>query len=127
VAEVPGLFWQGAGMMLQMVGASSDWILHGDDGSLIPPTELEELTKQVMEALLERESRSRGGIHSATVSATLAEGRISIEFCVNAATIDEAQTVVAKTLRSIIQDRLGHRIIDNDAQEISRDLELVAV
>lgn len=80
-----------------------------------------------MEASLEKESRSRGRIHSAAVSATLAEGRISIEFCDNAATIDEAQTVVARTLRSIIQGRLGHRIVDDDAQETSRDLELVAV
>ena len=41
----------------------------------------------------------------------------------NAATIDEAQAVVAKTLSSIIQDRLGHRIVDSDAQETSRDLD----
>jgi hypothetical protein len=106
--------------MMQMVGASSEWVIHGDDGSLIPPAQLEELSKQIMEALLERESRSRGRIHSAAVSATLAEGRISIEFCVNAATIDEAEKVVAKTLRSILQ---GHGLVD----ETSRDLERVAV
>jgi hypothetical protein len=113
--------------MMQMIGASSEWVIHRDDGSLVPPAELEEFSRQVMEALLEKESRSRGRIHSAAVGATLAEGRISIEFSVNAATIDEAERIVARTLRSIIQDRLGHRLVDDSAQETSRDLELVAV
>jgi hypothetical protein len=111
-------------MMMHLVGASSEWVLHAEDGSLIPPAQLEELSKQIMEALLEKESRSRGRIHSAAVSATLAEGRLSIEFCVNAATIDEAEKVVARTLRSILQ---GHGLIEDNTQETSRDLELVAV
>jgi pyruvoyl-dependent arginine decarboxylase (PvlArgDC) len=78
-----------------------------------------------MEALLDIESKSQGRIHSAAVSATLAEGRISIEFCVNAPTIDEAQKIVTKTLRTIIQRRLGHELRDDSIQEKSRDYELV--
>jgi hypothetical protein len=65
-----------------------------------------------MEALLELESRPRARIHSSAVSATLTEGRLSVEFCVNASTIDEAEKVVARTLRSVIQDRLGHELVD---------------
>jgi hypothetical protein len=114
-------------MMTRMIGASSELVIHGEDGSLIPPAELEEFSKQVMEALLEQESRPRARIHSPAVSATLAEGRMSIEFCINAVTFDEAQRVFAKTLRSIIEDRLGHRLVDDDAQETSRELELVGV
>ena len=113
-------------MMTRMFAASSELVIH-HAGSLIPPAELEELSKQVMEALLEQESRPRARIHSPAVSATLAEGRMSIEFCINAVTFDEAQRVFAKTLRSIIEDRLGHRLVDDDAQETSRELELVAV
>jgi hypothetical protein len=113
-------------MMMHMVGANSKWVIRRDDGSLIPPEELEEFSKQVMEALLEKESRTGGRIHSAAVAATLDEGRMSVEFCVNAATIDEGERIVAKTLRWIVH-RLGHRFVDKGAQETSRDLELVAV
>jgi hypothetical protein len=113
-------------MMTRMFAASSELVIH-HAGSLIPPAELDELSKQVMEALLEQESRPRARIHSPAVSATLAEGRMSIEFGVAAANIDEAQRVFRKTIRSILQDRLGHRLVDDDAQETSRELELVGV
>ena len=110
--------------MLHMVGASSAWVLH-EDGLPLGPAEVEEISRQAMDALLDVESETGGQIHSASVSAILAEARISIEFCVNAATIDEAQVIVAQTLRSVLQDRLGHRLLGAD-QETSRDLALVA-
>jgi hypothetical protein len=112
-------------MIEMMVGTSSGWTFHGDDGSLLEPAEVEEISRQVMEALLDIESKSHGKIHSAAVSATLAEGRINIEFCVNAQTIDEGQKVVTKTLRDILQRRLGHNLQDDFVQETSRDYELV--
>ena len=37
-------------MMTRMIGASSELVDAGEDGSLIPPAELEEFSKQVMEA-----------------------------------------------------------------------------
>jgi hypothetical protein len=112
-------------MIEMMVGTSSGWTIRGDDGSLLAPVEVEEISKQVMEALLDIESKSHGRIHSAAVSATLAEGHISIEFCVNAQTIDEGQKIVVKTLRDILERRLGHNLRDDSVQETSLSYELV--
>jgi hypothetical protein len=110
---------------MMMVGTSSQWIIRGHDGSLLEPAQVEEIAGQVMDALLDIESESDGRIHSATVGATLVEGRISIEFCVNAQSIDDAQKVVTKTLRDILQRRLGHNLRDDSVQETSLSYELV--
>jgi hypothetical protein len=108
-----------------MIGTSSRWNIRDDNGSMLDPAQVEEIAQQVMEALLDVESESGGRVHSASVDATLVEGRISIEFCVNAPSIDAASIVATRTLQDILQQRLGHNLRHDSVQETSLSYELV--